>query len=243
MIEIRNLHKTFNGGQHVLRGVDLTIPTGETIAIVGQSGCGKSVLLKHIIGLLEPDEGEILIDGKAVHALPERELYELRARFGFLFQGAALFDSMTVFENIALGLVENSSLPLDDITRIVADKLAMVGLSGIESKKPSELSGGMRKRVGLARALASNPEYMLYDEPTTGLDPVTSNQIDALIADITAKLSATSIVVTHDMFSVYTIVHTVAMMHEGRIYFTGTPTAFRASEDPVIRGFIERFGK
>lgn len=243
MIEIRNLHKTFNGGQHVLRGVDLTIPTGETIAIVGQSGCGKSVLLKHIIGLLEPDEGEILIDGKVVHALPERELYELRARFGFLFQGAALFDSMTVFENIALGLVENSSLPLDDITRIVADKLAMVGLSGIESKKPSELSGGMRKRVGLARALASNPEYMLYDEPTTGLDPVTSNQIDALIADITAKLSATSIVVTHDMFSVYTIVHTVAMMHEGRIYFTGTPTAFRASEDPVIRGFIERFGK
>ncbi len=243
MIEIRNLHKTFNGGQHVLRGVDLTIPTGETIAIVGQSGCGKSVLLKHIIGLLEPDEGEILIDGKAVHALPERELYELRARFGFLFQGAALFDSMTVFENIALGLVENSSLPLDDITRIVSDKLAMVGLSGIESKKPSELSGGMRKRVGLARALASNPEYMLYDEPTTGLDPVTSNQIDALIADITAKLSATSIVVTHDMFSVYTIVHTVAMMHEGRIYFTGTPTAFRASEDPVIRGFIERFGK
>ncbi len=243
MIEIRNLHKTFNGGQHVLRGVDLTIPTGETIAIVGQSGCGKSVLLKHIIGLLEPDEGEILIDGKVVHALPERELYELRARFGFLFQGAALFDSMTVFENIALGLVENSSLPLEDITRIVADKLAMVGLSGIEGKKPSELSGGMRKRVGLARALASNPEYMLYDEPTTGLDPVTSNQIDALIADITAKLSATSIVVTHDMFSVYTIVHTVAMMHEGRIYFTGTPTAFRASEDPVIRGFIERFGK
>lgn len=243
MIEIRNLHKTFNGGQHVLRGVDLTIPTGETIAIVGQSGCGKSVLLKHIIGLLEPDEGEILIDGKVVHALPERELYELRARFGFLFQGAALFDSMTVLENIALGLVENSSLPLDDITHIVADKLAMVGLSGIESKKPSELSGGMRKRVGLARALAGNPEYMLYDEPTTGLDPVTSNQIDALIADITAKLSATSIVVTHDMFSVYTIVHTVAMMHEGRIYFTGTPSAFRASEDPVIRGFIERFGK
>lgn len=242
MIEIRNLHKTFNGGQHVLRGVDLTIPTGETIAIVGQSGCGKSVLLKHIIGLLEPDEGEILIDGKAVHSLRERELYELRARFGFLFQGAALFDSMTVFENIALGLVENSSLPLDDITRIVADKLAMVGLSGIESKNlpscPEACASAWAWRAPW-RAI----QYMLYDEPTTGLDPVTSNQIDALIADITAKLSATSIVVTHDMFSVYTIVHTVAMMHEGRIYFTGTPSAFRASEDPVIRGFIERFGK
>lgn len=241
MIELRDLHKQFNGGQPVLRGVDLTIETGETIAIVGQSGCGKSVLLKHIIGLLVPDRGAVLVDGQNIHELAERDLYALRQRFGFLFQSAALFDSMTVLENIALGLVENTTLPEAEIRTIVAEKLQMVGLPGIENKKPAELSGGMRKRVGLARALATDPDYLLYDEPTTGLDPVMSNQIDALIAEITGKLNATSIVVTHDMFSVYTIVHRVAMMHEGRIYFTGTPAEFRSSDDPVIRDFITRF--
>ncbi|MBE0644976.1 MAG: ABC transporter ATP-binding protein [Bacteroidetes bacterium] len=242
MIEIRNLRKSFNGN-NVLRGVDLTIPTGETIAVVGQSGCGKSVLLKHIIGLLTPDEGQVLVDGRDVHSMPEKELYALRGRFGFLFQGAALFDSMTVFENVSLGLVENSTLPETELRRIVAEKLAMVGLPGIEEKKPAELSGGMRKRVGLARALATNPDYMLYDEPTTGLDPIMSNQIDALIADLTRKMNATSIVVTHDMFSVYNIVDRVAMMHEGRIYFTGTPAEFQSSDDPVISDFIKRFGR
>ncbi len=241
MIEIRNLHKTFGEDQHVLRGIDLTIQTGETIAIVGQSGCGKSVLLKHIIGLLKPDEGEILIDGRNVHELMERDLYALRSRFGFLFQGAALFDSMTVFENVSLGLMENQDLPEEEVRRIVAEKLAMVGLPGIEGKKPSELSGGMRKRVGLARALATNPDYLLYDEPTTGLDPVRSNRIDTLIVDITRQLNVTSIVVTHDMFSVYTIVHRVAMIHDGRIYFTGTPDEFKRTDDPVIQEFIERF--
>ena len=150
---------------------------------------------------------------------------------------------MTVLENVSLGLVENSALPEDEIRRIVADKLSMVGLPGIEGKKPAELSGGMRKRVGLARALATDPDYLLYDEPTTGLDPVMSNQIDALIAEITGKLNATSIVVTHDMFSVYNIVHRVAMVHEGCIYFTGTPEEFQSSDDPVICDFIERFGK
>ena len=240
MIEIRNLHKMF-GGQPVLRGVDLTIETGETIAIVGQSGCGKSVLLKHVIGLLTPDEGQVLVDGADVHRLDETSLYRLRERFGFLFQGAALFDSMSVSENIALGLVENGRLGDAEIRRIVAEKLAMVGLPGLEEKRPSELSGGMRKRVGLARALAGDPDYLLYDEPTTGLDPVMSNQIDALIAEITTKLSATSIVVTHDMFSVYAIVHRVAMIHDGRIYYSGTPEEFRTAEDPVIRAFIERF--
>lgn len=242
MIEIRNLHKTFNGDLRVLRGVNLRIETGETIAIIGESGCGKSVLLKHVIGLLSPDEGEVIVDEKNVHSLKEKELYALRGRFGFLFQGAALFDSMTVLENVALGLVENHNHPEEEIRRIVAEKLAVVGLPGIEDKKPSELSGGMRKRVGLARALATNPDYLLYDEPTTGLDPVMSNQIDALIAEITRKLNATSIVVTHDMFSVYNIVHRVAMLHEGRIYFTGTPRAFQETDDPVVRDFIERFG-
>ncbi len=242
MIQIRNLHKQFNGDNLVLRGVDLEIQTGETIAIVGQSGCGKSVLLKHIIGLLTPDEGEVLIDGKDVHRITEKELYALRSRFGFLFQGAALFDSMTVLENVALSLVENSSLSEKEMSDVVAEKLAMVGLPGIENKKPAELSGGMRKRVGLARALATNPDYLLYDEPTTGLDPVMSNQIDTLIAELTDKLNATSIVVTHDMFSVYNIVDRVALMHEGKIYYTGTPAEFRASQDPVVHDFIERFG-
>ncbi|MFA6232778.1 MAG: ABC transporter ATP-binding protein [Bacteroidota bacterium] len=242
MIQIHQLYKKFDDNNQVLRGVDLTIPTGETIAIVGQSGCGKSVLLKLIIGLMVPDEGEVLVDGQNVHKIPEKQLYALRSRFGFLFQGAALFDSMTVLENVGLSLMENSSMPEEEIRTRVAEKLAMVGLPGIEDKKPAELSGGMRKRVGLARALATNPDYLLYDEPTTGLDPVRSNQIDALIAEITGKLNATSIVVTHDMFSVYNIVDSVAMMHEGRIYFTGTPTEFQNSEDIVIRDFIMRFG-
>lgn len=242
MIEIRNLQKSFNGNE-VLRGVDLTIPTGETIAVIGQSGCGKSVLLKHIIGLLTPDDGEILVDGQNVHKLPSKELYLLRNRFGFLFQGAALFDSMTVLENVSLGLVENSSMTEMEIRDIVAEKLELVGLPGIEEKKPAELSGGMRKRVGLARALATNPNYLLYDEPTTGLDPVMSNQIDALIAEITGKLRVTSIVVTHDMFSVYNIVHRVALMHDGRIYFSGTPEEFQSADDPVISDFIKRFGR
>ncbi|MBI5646868.1 MAG: ABC transporter ATP-binding protein [Ignavibacteriae bacterium] len=241
MIRIEGLHKSFSEGKTVLRGVNLDIQTGETLAIIGQSGCGKSVLLKHIIGLLRPDSGSVQVDGAEVHTLPDRELYALRARFGFLFQGAALFDSMTVAENVALGLVENTDMAESDIRRIVAEKLEMVGLPGIERLKPAELSGGMKKRVGLARALATNPDYLLYDEPTTGLDPVMSNQIDALIADLTARLNVTSIVVTHDMFSVYTIAHRVALLHEGRTYFQGTPDELRASQDVVVRDFLERY--
>ncbi len=240
MIRIDGLTKTFSG-KEVLRGIDLTIDSGETIAIIGQSGCGKSVLLKHIIGLLHPDEGFVQVDGKTVHTLPQEELYEMRLRFGFLFQGAALFDSMTVGDNVALGLVENATMPADEIRKTVAEKLEMVGLPGIERLKPSELSGGMKKRVGLARALATNPSYLLYDEPTTGLDPVMSNQIDSLIAELADKLRVTSIVVTHDLFSVYNIVHRVAMIHQGTVRFAGTPDELRASGDPVIRDFLLRY--
>lgn len=241
MISIRNLKKSF-GGKAVLTGVDLDIATGETLVIIGQSGCGKSVLLKHIVGLLEPDEGQVSVDGNVISSLSERDLYALRTRFGFLFQGAALFDSMTVLENVSLGLVENGNPSEEEIARIVKEKLALVGLAGIELQKPSELSGGMKKRVGLARALATNPDYIFYDEPTTGLDPVMSDQIDALIADLSTKLKATSVVVTHDMFSVYTIAHRVAMMHEGKIHFEGTADELQAARDPIVRNFIERFG-
>lgn len=241
MIQLKNLYKSF-GEKAVLRGVNLTIPTGETFFIIGPSGCGKSVMLKHIVGLLYPDKGEVFIDGQNVGKLHEKELYELRRKFGFLFQGAALFDSMTVLENIALGLVEHGETDQKKIACVVAEKLEMVGLPGIENLKPSELSGGMKKRVGLARALAQDPEYIFYDEPTTGLDPIMSDQIDELIADLTHKLKVTSVVVTHDMFSVEKVAHRVALMHEGKVYFEGTPQELRESADPVVITFIERFG-
>jgi len=240
MIKIRDLHKSFNGSQ-ILRGVNLEIPTGETFFIIGPSGCGKSVMLKHIVGLLTPDRGEVQVDGHVIGTMKEKELYAMRRRFGFLFQSAALFDSMSVAENIALGLVENGERDAAKIAGIVAEKLELVGLPGTEQLKPSELSGGMRKRVGLARALAQNPAYIFYDEPTTGLDPIMSDQIDTLIGDITAKLNVTSVVVTHDMFSVERIAHRVAMMHKGKIYFEGTPEELRESNDPIIVEFIERF--
>lgn len=240
MIQITGLKKSFRD-KPVLRGVDLTIPTGETIVIIGPSGCGKSVMLKHIVGLLYGDEGTVVIDGKDIAKLKERELFELRRKFGFLFQGAALFDSMTVAENVALGLVEHGETNKETLARIVAEKLHMVGLPGTESLKPAELSGGMKKRVGLARALAQDPEYIFYDEPTTGLDPIMSDQIDDLIAGITRQIKVTSIVVTHDLFSVERVAHMVAMMHEGKIYFTGTPQELFGSHDPIVRAFIERF--
>jgi len=243
MISIEGLKKAFQNGTNVLNGVDLEIATGETIAVIGQSGCGKSVLLKHIVGLLHPDEGSVIVDDQNVHALSDNGLYDLRKRFGFLFQSAALFDSMTILENVGLGLAENTTMAPDEIATVVKEKLAMVGLPGIEKLKPAELSGGMRKRVGLARALATNPDYLFYDEPTTGLDPVMSDQIDSLIKDITNRLSVTSIVVTHDLFSVYTIAHRIAMLHEGKIYFKGTPDEFQQIDDPVIRRFLARYGQ
>jgi phospholipid/cholesterol/gamma-HCH transport system ATP-binding protein len=242
MIQIRNLHKSF-GSKPVLTGVNLDINKGQTIVIIGRSGCGKSVLIKHIVGLLRPDSGAVKVEGEIVNELREKELYALRQKFGFLFQGAALFDSMTVEENVALPLVEGKdNHSPEEIRDLVDEKLSLVGLKGSNKLKPSELSGGMKKRVGLARALISNPDYILYDEPTTGLDPIMSDSIDLLIKDLSNKLNVTSIVVTHDMYSVKNVADRVAMMHEGKIYYQGSPDELMNSNDRVIIDFIKRTG-
>jgi phospholipid/cholesterol/gamma-HCH transport system ATP-binding protein len=240
MIEVQNLQKSF-GEKQVLRGVSFTIAEGETVAIIGESGCGKSVMLKHIIGLLHADSGNVIVDGHDIASSAEETIYSLRRNIGFLFQNAALFDSMSVRENIVLGLWENGERDTDKLSKIAAEKLALVGLPGIEEKKPSELSGGMRKRVGLARALATEPKYMFYDEPTTGLDPVTSDQIDNLIADLTNKLSVTSLIITHDLFTVESIAKRVIFLYQGKVYFDGLPSDLLHSSEPVISKFVERF--
>jgi phospholipid/cholesterol/gamma-HCH transport system ATP-binding protein len=237
MIEIRNLQKRFEG-QVVLDGVDLDIRDGESIVVLGRSGSGKSVLLKQIIGLMAPDGGSVLVDGKEVTKLGYTGLAELRKRFGMLFQMAALFDSMTVGENIGLSLREHRKMTKIEIARVVAEKLALVGLEGIEDKKPADLSGGMRKRVGLARAIAMDPDYILYDEPTTGLDPVTAQQINELIRELQHKLSVTSIVVTHDLHSAYFVGDRLCLLYQGKIYFDGTPEEIQKSDDPVVHQFI-----
>ena len=242
MIKITNLYKSF-GDKQVLKGVNLKIEDGETIVIIGRSGEGKSVLIKHIVGLLIPDSGFVEVENQNVFDLSTKQLYELRKKFGFLFQGSALFDSMTVEENISLPLVESKNgFPKSEIDKIVSEKLELVGLPGIQSLKPSELSGGMKKRVGLARALVTNPNYILYDEPTTGLDPIMSDSIDKLIKDLSEKLKVTSVVVTHDMNSVKNVANTVAMLHEGIIYFNGTPNELMTSNDETIINFIKRSG-
>jgi phospholipid/cholesterol/gamma-HCH transport system ATP-binding protein len=240
VIEIRNLTKSF-GENPVLRGINLRINDGETIAVIGQSGCGKSVLLKHIIGLMKPDKGEVLLDGVNMATARNRDLENVRTNLGFLFQGAALFDSMTVEQNVTLGLREHGMRDKAKLHAIAAEKLALVGLRGIEEQMPSDLSGGMKKRVALARALATEPKYMFYDEPTTGLDPVTSDQIDALIEDLTAKLSVTSLIVTHDMFTVERIAKRVIFLHKGLVHFDGTPEELKRSTDLTSREFLERY--
>ncbi len=242
MIEIKNLKKKF-GDKEVLRGVNLKIENGVTLVIIGRSGCGKSVMLKHIIGLLKPDEGTVSIEGNDITKMNEKEIFEIRKKFGFQFQGSALFDSMDVEENIGLALKENTKMTKKEIDEIVAEKLELVGLPGIQKMRPSDLSGGMKKRVSLARSLATNPEYILYDEPTTGLDPVMSDQIDDLIKDLSDKLKVTSVVVTHDIFSVYDVADRVAMMHEGKIYFEGTPKELTETNDTLIRDFLNRTDK
>lgn len=242
MIEIHDLHKSF-GDKQVLSGVNLTINKGHTTVIIGRSGCGKSVLIKHIVGLLQPDSGWVKVEGKNVSDMNEKEIYELRKMFGFLFQGAALFDSLTVEENVALPLEESKNgFTKSEIEKIVREKLDIVGLRDIYNLKPAELSGGMKKRVGLARALVTDPEYILYDEPTTGLDPIMSDSIDALIKELSQKLSVTSVVVTHDLYSVKNVADKVAMMHNGKIHFEGTPEKLLNSGDSDIIDFIKRAG-
>ena len=242
MIEIKNLKKSF-GGKKVLNGVNLVINNGETLVIIGRSGCGKSVLLKHIVGLLKPDEGDVIIEGQSLIGIKKKDLYAVRKNFGFLFPGAALFDSMNVEENVGLGLRENKRYSDKKISEIVANKLELVGLPGIQNQSPADLSGGMKKRVSLARAIADDPKYILYDEPTTGLDPVMSDNIDELILDLANKLKVTSIIVTHDIFSVIEIADRVVMMEGGVVYFSGTPKELFESDDEIIIEFLKRTNK
>ncbi len=236
MIEVRELVKKF--GQPVLNGVSFRIEPGESIVIIGRSGGGKSVLLKHLIALLQPDAGAVLIDGEDISHKNERQLLEVRQRFGMLFQGAALFDSMTVAENVGFALRRERKWTEAEIAKKVSEALAMVELPGIETKKPSELSGGMRKRVGLARAIVYRPEIVLYDEPTTGLDPVVADSIDRLIISVREQLKVTTVAVTHDMRSAGRIGQRILMLHQGRIHFTGTPEEVFKSADPVVKRFV-----
>ncbi|MEK7767632.1 MAG: ABC transporter ATP-binding protein [bacterium] len=236
LVRFEGVAKRF-GDQPVLQGVDLDIRKGETLVIIGRSGCGKSVLLKHMIGLLEPDAGRILVKGRDPAAMSEEERRTARGIFGMVFQGAALFDSLTVAENVGFAL-QRRGVPAGDIARVVEEKLRLVGLPGVGGKKPAELSGGMKKRVGLARALAQEPEALLYDEPTTGLDPIMADAINELILDTQRTLGVTSVVVTHDMVSAYKIGHRIAMLHQGRVRATGTPDEIRGSADEVVRQFI-----
>lgn len=237
MIEIINLNKGF-GGKKVLDDLNLTINKGETTVIIGRSGCGKSVLLKHIVGLLKPDSGQVLIDGKDITRMNNRELNMLRMKMGMLFQGAALFDSMSIGENVAFSMIEQTNTPRNIIQERVRECLALVGLRGIESLKPAALSGGMRKRVGLARAICMQPEMMLYDEPTTGVDPIMGDAINDLIKELHDKLSVTSIAVTHDMKSAYKIASKIAMLYEGKIIIHGTPDEIENSNNPIVKQFI-----
>lgn len=237
MIEIIDLHKSF-GNHHVLKGVNLKVEKGESMVVIGGSGSGKSVLLKHIIGILRPDKGNILIDGIDITKLNERELYEIRKKFGMLFQMAALFDSLTVWENVGFALIRQKKIKDEDVRKIASEKLRLVGLVNVEDLMPSELSGGMKKRVGLARAIAHEPEILLYDEPTTGLDPIMADAINDLIIEMKNKLSVTSVAITHDMNSAYKIADRIAMLYDGRIIGTGTPDEIKNTEDPIIKQFI-----
>ncbi len=238
VIEFRNVSKSF-GKLHVLRNVDLRVFPGETTVVIGESGAGKSVVLKHIVRLLRPDKGQVYFRGKRVDNLAERNLVEVRKRFGFLFQLGALFDSLTVGENVAFPVIEHTNLCTDEVGKIVSQKLRQVGLDGLQEKKPAQLSGGQKKRVALARAIALNPEVILYDEPTTGLDPVRSDVINELIVKLQRTLGATSIVVTHDMASVRKVGGRVLMLHNGEFIFDGNPREMEHADNPIVQRFVE----
>ncbi len=237
MIDVIDLHKNF-GSHAVLRGVNLRVEQGESMTVIGGSGSGKSVLIKHIIGLLFPDKGRVIVDGQELNALDAAGLNEVRKKFGMLFQMAALFDSLSVWENVGFGLRQHTKLKDKEIREITTQKLALVGLKDVEDKMPADLSGGMRKRVGLARAIAMDPAIILYDEPTTGLDPITADSINDLIVDLRKKLGVTSVAITHDMQSAYKISDRIAMLYKGEILEIGTPDQIRGTENPIVRQFI-----
>jgi phospholipid/cholesterol/gamma-HCH transport system ATP-binding protein len=233
-----NLHKSF-GEKDVLQGVQLEVRQGESMVVIGGSGSGKTVLIKCIIGLMRPDQGEIYVDGLEITSLDEKGMNEVRKKFGMLFQGGALFDSMTVWENVGFGLRKHAQLSDEEIRRIASEKLTLVGLKDVEDLMPAELSGGMKKRVSLARAIAIEPEILLYDEPTTGIDPILADAINDLIVQMKEKLNVTSITITHDMINAFRIADRIAMLYQGRIIEVGTPDEIRSSSSPIVRQFIE----
>ncbi|MCX7702477.1 MAG: ABC transporter ATP-binding protein [Planctomycetota bacterium] len=237
MIELIDVHKTL-GGKKVLVGMNLSIKRGETYTVIGRSGIGKSVTLKHIVGVMKPDKGRVIVDGVEVQNLNRRQLERFRVKFGYLFQSSALLNSLNVFENVALPLREHTRMSEEEIQERVVQKLSLVGLKGTEKMMPSDLSGGMRKRVALARAIVMEPEVILYDEPTTGLDPITADAINGLIRDMQQRLKVTSVVVTHDMKSAYKISDRIGLLHEGRIIQEGTPDNIKDSNDPRVKQFI-----
>lgn len=237
LVELKHLHKRF-GPLIVLDDVSLTVQRGESLVIIGASGSGKSVMLKHMVGLLRPDAGEVYFDGLRIDNLPEKQIMPIRRRVGFLFQMGALFDSLTVGENIAFPLHEHTRKSKDEIAQIVANRLAMVGLPGIEKKLPGELSGGQKKRVALARAIALEPELILYDEPTTGLDPIRSDVINELILKLHHELHSASVTVTHDMNSAFKVAQRIVMLHEGKLIIDGPPEAIKNSDNPIVKRFV-----
>jgi phospholipid/cholesterol/gamma-HCH transport system ATP-binding protein len=237
VIQLLDVYKSF-GDNRVLQGTTLTIERGETMVIIGGSGSGKSVILKHIIGLMKPDRGMVIVAGQDLSSLRERALDELRKKFGMLFQYAALFDSLSVWENVGFSLRQKTQMKDAEIRRVATEKLAMVGLRGVEDRMPADLSGGMKKRVGLARALAMEPEILLYDEPTTGLDPIMADAINELILEMKRRLQVTGVAITHDMTSAYKIADRIAMLYQGKIQAVGTPEEIRNSDNPIVRQFV-----
>lgn len=243
IIEIVGLHKAF-GEHEVLKGIDLDIEEGTTMVILGGSGSGKTVLMKHMIGLLKPDKGDVCVEGQNIVPLEGDELSQVRTKFGMVFQAAALFDSMNVYENVSFPLREHSKLPEEEIRTKVREKLAIVGLRNVEQKFPADLSGGMRKRVGLARAIILDPKIVLYDEPTTGLDPITTDYVDEMILDAKRELGVTSVVISHDIASAFKVADKIAFLHQGHIVEMGPPPQLRKSEHPAVKAFLSTwFGK